>query len=149
MGLADRMRANWEADKAANAAAREQMARDQQEQPARPGPAELARAAYQRGDGWFEVELDLRSTGNLNPYSAAGRDDALARKLSADNRTDALSKIEDEGWTLMHVNHVFVQLGEESRDKWLSSGQRVSIKGLLVGIYLFKRNPGSPSSSSA
>ena len=30
------------------------------------------------------------------------------------------------------VNHVYVQLGEESRDKWGSSGQRTSIKGKIV-----------------
>lgn len=34
---------------------------------------------------------------------------------------------------------VFVEQGQESRDKFMSSGQNVAIKGEVVGYYLFKR----------
>ncbi|SOD83020.1 hypothetical protein SAMN06272781_7999 [Streptomyces sp. 1222.2] len=43
------------------------------------------------------------------------------------------------GWKLHTAQYIHVQLGEESRDKWLSSGQRVAIKGKIVGMYLFER----------
>jgi hypothetical protein len=34
---------------------------------------------------------------------------------------------------------VFIQQGEQSRDKFMSSGQNVSIKGRVAGYYLFRR----------
>lgn len=34
---------------------------------------------------------------------------------------------------------VFVEQGQESRDKFMASGQNVAIKGEVVGYYLFKR----------
>ena len=33
----------------------------------------------------------------------------------------------------------FVEQGQESRDKFMSSGQNVAIKGATVGYYLFRR----------
>jgi hypothetical protein len=98
------------------------------------------------------VEVDLRATGNLNPYGATGVDHAASWTGSnrpAGGRMDVLSQIEAEGWILFQASHVHVQLGEESRDKWGSSGQRTSIKGKIVGIYLFRRvesagPPGDP-----
>jgi hypothetical protein len=105
-------------------------------------PVGQARAATQRGDGYFEIEVDLRATGNLNPW-AAGQDHH-ASLMGAPNRPrqgrmDVLSQVEAEGWVLQHVSHVFVQTGEESRDKFASSGQRVAVRGKIVGIYLFGR----------
>ncbi|MFF4014399.1 hypothetical protein [Streptomyces sp. NPDC001843] len=107
-----------------------------------------ARKAFDRGDGWFETEVDQRSAGGLNPYGGTGHDSGmppLARnKLDHPGaphspRSDLLSRIEDVGWKLHTAQYVYVQLGEESRDKWLSSGQRVAIKGKIVGMYLFRR----------
>jgi hypothetical protein len=34
---------------------------------------------------------------------------------------------------------VFVEQGQESRDKFMASGQNLAIKGTTVGYYLFKR----------
>jgi hypothetical protein len=34
---------------------------------------------------------------------------------------------------------VFLELGSESRDKFLASGQQVAVKGSVLGYYLFKR----------
>ncbi|MFC5216697.1 MULTISPECIES: hypothetical protein [Streptomyces] len=109
---------------------------------------EQARQAFARGDGWFETEISQRSSGSLNPYGGTGQD--LGRpanvRIKADHpdmpsspRSDLLSRIEDVGWKLHTAQYVYVQLGEESRDKWLSSGQRVAIKGKIVGMYLFQR----------
>jgi hypothetical protein len=44
-----------------------------------------------------------------------------------------------EGWELVTAPFVFVETGQESRDKFLSSGQNVAIKGATVGYYLFRR----------
>lgn len=109
---------------------------------------EAARRTFERGDGWFEAEIDQRSVGSLNPYGGTGLDlgTAPATRSRIDNpgstrsaRSDLLSQIEDEGWSLHTAQYVYVQLGEESRDKWLSSGQRVAVQGKIIAVYLFRR----------
>ncbi|MBC2904282.1 hypothetical protein [Streptomyces cupreus] len=109
---------------------------------------EQARKAFERGDGWFETEINQRSAGGLSPYGGTGLDLGLPStvQLKVDHpdvppspRSDLLSRIEDVGWKLHTAQYVYVQLGEESRDKWLSSGQRLAIKGKIVGMYLFQR----------
>jgi hypothetical protein len=35
---------------------------------------------------------------------------------------------------------VFAEQGQQSRDKFMSSGQNVAVKGVVVGYYLFKRS---------
>jgi hypothetical protein len=130
-------------EKAAEKAARDAAKRSEEERKAfEASPAGQAREAFRRGDGYFEVEVDLRSTGNLNPYGATGVDHAaswMGSNRPAGGRMDVLSQVEREGWVLHKASHVHVQLGEESRDKWGSSGQRTSIKGKIVGVYLFQR----------
>ncbi|SMF57647.1 hypothetical protein [Streptomyces sp. Amel2xC10] len=44
-----------------------------------------------------------------------------------------------EGWELVNGSFVFAEQGQQSRDKFMSSGQNVAIKGETVGYYLFKR----------
>ncbi|GAA5158953.1 MULTISPECIES: hypothetical protein [Amycolatopsis] len=44
-----------------------------------------------------------------------------------------------EGWDLVNGSFVFVEQGQQSRDKLMSSGQNVAVKGQTVGYYLFKR----------
>lgn len=46
-----------------------------------------------------------------------------------------------EGWDLVSGSFVFVEQGQQSRDKFMSSGQNVAIKGETVGYYLFRRKP--------
>jgi hypothetical protein len=41
---------------------------------------------------------------------------------------------------LVNGSFVFVEEGQQSRDKFMSSGQNVAIKGTTVGYYLFKRS---------
>jgi hypothetical protein len=99
-------------------------------------PVGQARAAAARGDGYFEVEVDLRATGNLNPW--AGGQDHHASLLGPANRPrqgrmDVLSQVEAEGWALLHVSHVFVQTGEESRDSSRRRGSGLRCGGKLWG----------------
>jgi hypothetical protein len=35
---------------------------------------------------------------------------------------------------------VFVETGQQSRDKFMSSGQNVSVAGATIGYYLFRRS---------
>lgn len=104
-------------------------------------PQGQARAAFQRGDGFYEVELNVRATGSLNSHGGSGSDVNAYGFPHRRNggRTDALSVIESEGWRLEHTNAVFVQTGEDSRDKFMASGQRVAVRGEIVGLYLFRR----------
>src|SRR5438552_10673281 len=53
--------------------------------------------------------------------------------------TDVLNAVCREGWELINGSFVFVEQGQESRDKFMSSGQNVAIKGTTVGYYLFRR----------
>ncbi|MFJ1672896.1 hypothetical protein ACIOK4_42375 [Streptomyces bottropensis] len=116
-----------------------------------------ARLAFERGDGWFETEIDQRSSGSLKPYGNTGLDlgrSSMVRSRVDQHaappspRSDLLSRIEDVGWKLHTAQYIHIQLGEESRDKWLSSGQRVAIKGKIVGMYLFERATASQDETS-
>ena len=40
----------------------------------------------------------------------------------------------------MNGSFVFVETGQQSRDKLLSSGQNVSVAGSTIGYYLFRRS---------
>lgn len=127
-------------------------------------PAGQARAAYANGAGWFEIEMDIRQTGGLNSYGGTGSDSpvqfgSLSLGGKPAPRGDHISVIEAEGWDLHTAAYVYMQTGEDSRDKWTESGQRTAIRGKIVGMYLFKRRAadtqsaerptGWPSGSSA
>jgi hypothetical protein len=45
-----------------------------------------------------------------------------------------------EGWELVNGSFTFVEEGQQSRDKFMASGQNVAIKGTTVRYYLFRRN---------
>ena len=55
--------------------------------------------------------------------------------------SDVLNAVSREGWELVNGSFVFVEEGQQSRDKFMSSGQNIAVKGSTVGYYLFKRNP--------
>lgn len=57
--------------------------------------------------------------------------------------TWVLNSVCNEGWELVNGSFVFVELGPQSRDKFLSSGQNIAVKGRTVGYYLFKRCEGN------
>jgi hypothetical protein len=53
--------------------------------------------------------------------------------------SEILNSVCREGWELVSGSFVFVEQGQQSRDKFLSSGQNVAVKGVVLGYYLFKR----------
>jgi hypothetical protein len=56
------------------------------------------------------------------------------------NSNKVLNAVCDEGWSLVSGSFVFVERGHQSRDKFLSSGQQVAIKGEVRAYYLFRRD---------
>jgi hypothetical protein len=50
-----------------------------------------------------------------------------------------LNAIAGEGWDLVNGSVVFRPTGEQSRDKFMASGQQVSIAGTTIGYYLWRR----------
>ena len=40
---------------------------------------------------------------------------------------------------LVTGSFVFLELGSESRDKFMASGQQIAVKGTILGYYLFGR----------
>jgi hypothetical protein len=52
---------------------------------------------------------------------------------------DVLGQIEEIGRKLEHVGYVFVETGEVSRGRVLSSGEVSRTDGYVEGIYLFRR----------
>jgi hypothetical protein len=121
--------ARWEADKQAKMEAQEAVDRPD----LAPEPAALAQAAYDRGDGFFELVLTL---GTVAGYvSIVGN----ASNRTRTSHTDVLSQVEAIGWKLEHAGYVWVETFNRSRDKLLSSGQEVAVSGETQGIYLFRR----------
>jgi len=51
-----------------------------------------------------------------------------------------LNSVCREGWDLVNGSFVFHELGSESRDKFMASGQNVAVRGTIVGYYLFERS---------
>lgn len=98
-------------------------------------PVGRARAAFTDGDLFFQVEIPHSQIKNDAPMTA-GRN---AKVRYASGGTDTLSGIVSEGWHLISSGWVYVQTGQESRDKFLASGQQVVTRGDVVGIYLFER----------
>jgi hypothetical protein len=97
-------------------------------------PAGQARQAFERGDRVFQYSIDVLNQQAIIIAMIGGR-----TTKRATDPTDVLNSVCHEGWDLVNGDFVFVQEGQESRDKFLASGQNVAIKGTVLGYYLFKR----------
>jgi hypothetical protein len=53
--------------------------------------------------------------------------------------TAILNSVCREGWEIVSADFPFVMTGQQSRDKFLSSGQNVAVAGTVLGYYVFKR----------
>jgi cytolysin (calcineurin-like family phosphatase) len=99
-----------------------------------------ARAAFERGDQVFQYEVDIRSQkAVVRKMQSAVAKETLGSRLSR-GPVATLNAVCDEGWELVNGSFVFVETGQQSRDKFMSSGQQVAISGTVMGYYLFKRN---------
>jgi hypothetical protein len=128
------------------AAAKEQRRREVEEQKRLEGiekarqaffrtPAGQARTAFERGDQIFQCSFDVM---NQQAIIVAMVGSATSQRTS--DPTAILNSVCHEGWELVNGSFVFVEQGQQSRDKFMSSGQNVATKGTTVGYYLFRRS---------
>jgi hypothetical protein len=130
----DEERAARAAQKAADKAAK-QLGRE--EDAFRQSPVGQARAGYERGDVLFQVSFDIQNV----KASVVAMTNAYTTRTARDP-SDILNSIAAEGWDLHTCSTAFVNEGEESRDRFMASGQQVAVRGRLVGTYVFTRRPG-------
>jgi hypothetical protein len=102
-------------------------------------PVGRASAASAEGAGFFHVELEMSEVGRSNLDLLAGYSGAPGVERKRAGHGGVLAQIEDVGWRLEHVGYVYVETGQVSRDKLLSSGQQVATLGKTVGHFLFRR----------
>lgn len=98
-------------------------------------PAGQARTAFERGDHVFQCEIDVKST---EPIIIAMVGSTTSTKST--NPVDILNSVCHEGWELVNGSFVFHELGSQSRDKFMASGQNIAVKGTIIGYYLFRRS---------
>lgn len=97
-------------------------------------PAGLARTAFDEKDHVFQCAFDVMSQEAIIVAMVGSR---TTKKTS--DPTAILNSVCREGWELVTGSFVFVEEGSQSRDKFMSSGQNVAVKGRTMGYYLFKR----------
>ena len=88
-------------------------------------PAGLARAARQRGDRFFQLQMVITSFVGATPTLGP-------------EATDVLSAIEDEGWHLEHAGYVYVETGATSDPRLVLTGSQSRTSGYVQGVYLFR-----------
>ena len=98
-------------------------------------PQGQARTAFDAGDALFQVDFPVMKqkaevVAMVGAFNSAKTNDS----------TQILNDIVGEGWDLVTASFVFVVQGEESRDKFMSSGQNVAVKGETRGYYVFRRD---------
>jgi hypothetical protein len=98
-------------------------------------PAGQARTAFERGDQLFQFEIDVKNTqAVVIPMVTA------TTNTSSTDPVEILNSVCHEGWELVNGSFVFHELGSESRDKFMASGQNIAVKGTVIGYYLFRRS---------
>jgi sRNA-binding protein len=124
--------ANQAAKDAARQANQEARAREQFQRT----PVGQARLAFERDDHVFQYAHDVMSQQAVI-VSMVG---STTNKTTTDP-SEILNAVCNEGWELVNGSFVFVEQGQQSRDKFMASGQNIAIKGTTVGYYLFRRCP--------
>jgi hypothetical protein len=98
-------------------------------------PAGRARAAYDEGDHVFQCCFDVMSQGAVIVAMIGS-----TNTKKTNDPTAILNSVCREGWELITGSFVFVEEGSQSRDKFMSSGQNIAVKGRTMGYYLFRRS---------
>ena len=111
-------------------------AREKQKEAFLKTPAGQARQAFERGDQVFQYSIDVQET----KATVVAMSGAYTRSKETNDPTDVLNSVCHEGWELITGSFVFLELGSESRDKFMASGQQIAVKGTIMGYYLFKRS---------
>jgi hypothetical protein len=123
-----------EATAAQRAEDKERKAQERAHQAFLRSPTGQARTSYQRGDYLFQVSFDLE---NIQSHVVAMANAYTTRQPR--DVSDIVNSIAAEGWNFHTLSTTFVNEGEESRDRFLASGQHVAVRGRIVGTYVFTR----------
>jgi Protein of unknown function (DUF2510) len=95
---------------------------------------ELATAAKNRGERFFQFELEL---GHIDGNSRWGSSDSTIRWTP---QASVIGQIEQCGWRLEHVGYVYVNTGSLSTNRVLRTGEGTAERGKVAAIYLFRRD---------
>jgi hypothetical protein len=101
-------------------------------------PVGKARLAYRSGDHVFQYSIDVLSQQAI--IVAMVGSNTSSRSVDP---TTVLNAVCREGWELVTGGFPFVMTGQQSRDKFLASGQNIAVAGTVIGYYLFKRCEGN------
>ena len=97
-------------------------------------PAGHARRAYRAGDQVFQYSIDVMNQQAIIVAMVGSK----TTSTTADP-TAILNAVAREGWEIVSADFPFVMTGQQSRDKFMSSGQNVAVAGTVLGYYVFKR----------
>lgn len=97
-------------------------------------PAGRARAAFTDGSVVFQCAVNVMSQQAIIVPMVGSN---TASQTS--DPTAILNSVCNEGWELVNGSFVFMETGQQSRDKFLASGQNVAVSGATIGYYLFRR----------
>jgi hypothetical protein len=98
-------------------------------------PVGQATSAYEQNQGFFEIQLVVGSSQRDNKLWG----DSAPGRLQVQTHAGTLAAIEAIGWKLEHAGYIFMITGESSRDRIMATGERTTVSGQTVGIYLFRR----------
>lgn len=97
-------------------------------------PLGAARETHERGDQMYQCAVLLMVQDAVIVAMVGSTNNAQFI-----DQNQLLNDIGAAGWELITMSVTFVNEGEQSRDKFMSSGQNVAIKGRLLGYYIFRR----------
>ena len=97
-------------------------------------PVGQARHAFTQGDHVFQYSIDV-----VNQQAIIVAMVGSTTRAQKANPSTVVNAVCREGWELVNGDFVFVMTGQQSRDKFMSSGQNVAVAGTVMGYYLFKR----------
>ena len=127
-----------EEEKQAEAEQRKLQAEEKNKEQARQAylrtPVGQAVGAKERGDRFFEVQLDAAQL--KGPASAFGSSENTVHRSA--RAPDVLGQIEEIGWRLEHVSHAFIETGATTTNRVLGTGQGMVTRGVVTGFYLFR-----------
>ena len=139
MQLGRRSEEEREARAATKAAEKEAKAREKLRRAFFGSPAGQARVAFEGGAKVFQYEADVSAMRAVVKPVLLGSS-AIGKETLSRGPVATLNAVCDEGWEIVSGSFVFVETGQVSRNKALSSGQQVATSGKVRGYYLFKRN---------
>jgi len=119
---------------AAKEAQKERQRAERERQQYLSTPVGQAEAAFDNGDHVFQYAHDVASQQAVIVAMVGS-----TTTKQTTNPSVILNAVCKQGWELVNGSFVFVEQGSQSRDKFMSSGQNVAVKGTTVGYYLFRR----------